>query len=411
MNKPLILRNRDFLLLWTSQVLSQAGNRMFQIAVSWWIISQVSESSGLYLAIFMVLGALPAIILVKKIGMVVDRYSSRQVLLTSDVLGGIFACLLIASMMGEPVFSLILISGMIFAFFQGFIEPTLNKAVPELVDEVDIGPAVAFLSSTQTLANFAGAVLGAIFIEEFGLIGVTLINGGSYLFSAVCDSLIRFRQAPKSKEEAGESGRLSGWALLKDKPLIKKILITFGCVNLFGTPILVILPLYTKHVLKASASVLGGLEACVWVGILLGTFGTSLFGLKNKTFLFTGLCLSTFALFLSLPGFGAEVAFYGFCLFGAGFSLGAMNVRIVSFFQMVIANEHKGRFFSLLQALISFAIPIGYFGFAYLSDFIAIQKLCFIQGAGVAILALVFIYYSRDESALRSYIKAEGEKS
>ena len=157
MSRPLILRNRNFFLLWTSQVLSQAGNRMFQIAIIWWILSHFEKNSGTYLAIFMVLGSIPAIILAKKIGKTIDTYSSRRVLLTADTVGIIVSCVLLGIFTNQVLIVAIFCSGLLFAICQGFIEPTLNKAVPELVSDDDVPSAVAFLSSTQTLANFAGA--------------------------------------------------------------------------------------------------------------------------------------------------------------------------------------------------------------------------------------------------------------
>lgn len=407
MSKPLVLRHRDFFLLWTSQVLSQAGNRMFQIAVAWWILSNISESSGTYLAIFMVLGSLPSIFLVKWIGRVIDRNPSRRVLLTNDTLGITLTLILTFIFSHQVHIAAILASGLLFALFQGMIEPTLNKAVPELVEEQDISSAVAFLSSTQTLANFFGAVMGAVLIDQVGLIGITLINGSSYLVSAVCDGIIRFdRTKAESSGAKADNEKAEGWKILEGKPLIKKILLTFGCVNFFGTPILVILPIYTKQVLQASASTLGVLEACIWLGILSGTFFSSRLGLKERALLFTSICLFSFGAFLSLPAIMIHKVFYGFCLAGAGFSLGAMNVRMISLFQEIIPNTQKGRFFALLQALISFAIPIGYFTFAALSDVLETRYLCLLQGGGVILLSVFFVTYSKHRDELLSYKNA-----
>lgn len=404
MNSPLIFRNRDFLLLWTSQVLSQAGNRMFQIAVAWWILSNVAANSGLYLALFMVFGSMPAIFLVKWIGSMIDRHSSKWVLLTSDILGTLLSVGLVVSFQFEINIYLILASGLLFAVFQGFIEPTLNKAVPELVADQDISNAVAFLSSTQTLANFAGAVIGAVLIDKIGIVGVALLNGASYFFSAGCDGIIRFKsKTVKDDDQKDDIKRLSGWKLLDDKPLVRKILITFGCVNFFGTPILVILPLYTKFVLNANASTLGVLEACIWLGLLTGTFASPHLRMAGKALLFTAFCLFGFALFLAAPSLLINQFFYGACLTGAGFALGAMNVRMVSLFQQMILNEHKGRFFALLQALVSFAIPFGYFTFAALSDVLDIRLLCVIQGLGVGVLAIFFLNFNRFQDVIDHY--------
>jgi hypothetical protein len=46
-----IFRNRNFLLLWLSQVISQAGSKMFQIGIFWWILSKNENNSGMVVAI------------------------------------------------------------------------------------------------------------------------------------------------------------------------------------------------------------------------------------------------------------------------------------------------------------------------------------------------------------------------
>ena len=50
---------------------------------------------------------------------------------------------------------MVFIVGAIIAICQAFIAPTLAKCVPELVDKEDIEGAVAFETSTQSMANFS----------------------------------------------------------------------------------------------------------------------------------------------------------------------------------------------------------------------------------------------------------------
>lgn len=35
---PLLLRNRNFALVWFGQVLSQGGSRIYQIGLLWWLV-------------------------------------------------------------------------------------------------------------------------------------------------------------------------------------------------------------------------------------------------------------------------------------------------------------------------------------------------------------------------------------
>jgi len=52
----LILRNRNFLLVWLGQVLSQAGTRMYQIAIMWWMLTTMN-GKGSELAYFLIISS------------------------------------------------------------------------------------------------------------------------------------------------------------------------------------------------------------------------------------------------------------------------------------------------------------------------------------------------------------------
>ncbi len=426
MNVGLLVRNKNFALLWFSQMISQAGNRMFQLAVAWWILQNSVSSQGLRLAVFMVLAAIPAIVLVRLIGRVIDSSPSKKVLLTSDFSGLIVAILLLLSMLAQPPsFILICIGGLLFSVCSSFIEPTLSRAVVQLVDPEDIDDAVAFNSSTVTIASFFGAICGAMLIDVLGVVGIVMINGVSYLVSSVCDYLIDFKeekiqaQADISAEQSTDAASSSETHPLKSTdvfaeiPLVKKVLYAFALCNFFGTPVLIILPLYTQRILGGTAKTLALLESMVWLGLLLGTFGAKYLGLKDKVILFVGFCLVAFGFFGGLPVFNISIFFYAICLVGFGASLGALNVRIVTFFQQVVPFEVKGKFFSLLQALVGSGVPISFLFFGALSDYVEPNYICLIQGLGLFFVALYFlIYMAPQESEFRKYLelsKVKGE--
>jgi MFS family permease len=405
----ILLKNRDIRLLWISQVLSQAGNRMFQISVAWWILKQTTESSGLALATFMILGALPSIVFVRWIGKIVDSQSARKILLTSDLLGVATALALVACLLsGITSHVVIFISGLLFAIFSAFIDPTLGKCVGDLVDKEDLESAVALNSSTSLMASFCGAIFGALLIDVVGIVGIVLINGASYLISAICDLLINFRSA-KAGLEVGPGLEMEKIDIFAEIPLVKGLLYGFAAVNFFGTPVLVILPIYTKVVLAGSARTLSFLEGAIWMGLLCGTFSAKFFGLKSRPIFFTGLCLSAFAFFLSLPGIRLSQFMYGISLFGVGISLGLLNVRLITLFQQIVPADVKGRFFSLLQAMTSFTVPIGFFIFGWMTDVVSIYLVSGVQGAGLLMTAVFYLGMSGRESEVIGYMVKEGE--
>ncbi|MBI5623577.1 MAG: MFS transporter [Elusimicrobia bacterium] len=401
----LILRNRDMLALWLGQSLSQGGTRMQQIALAWWIVTS-AEGSGTALGLFMVAGALPAIILVKAAGRLVDASSSKRVLVVTDLLSaGLAAVMAWALHAGALSLAWACAGGLVMAGFQAFFDPALNKAVAEVADPADVEEAVAFQSSTQSLASFAGAVAGALLIDKLGIAGVVLLNAASFLASAALNATLGMRHALPRGEAAGGDG-LSGWAIVSRLPLVKKVLLGFGCVNFFMTPVLVVLPLYVREVLGGSASQLGFIEAGLWVGLVAGTAASRWKGLSSGSadggagvVDLGAKCLAVIGLCLLLPGIVAAAPLFAALLFLAGAALGINNVKFVALFQAAVAPEHKGRFFALMAALVSFTFPAAFFLFGLLSDLLDPKKVCVVQGLGI--LALAF-YFSRLAARTRS---------
>jgi predicted MFS family arabinose efflux permease len=338
----------------------------------------------------MLLAALPSLLLVKIIGRTIDRHPSRRILVAADAL----ACALItlvglgirAEMLSVPW---VFVLGFGAALLQAFIDPTLNKAVNDVVPTEDVEVAVGLLAATQSLANFTGAMAGALLIGVLGIWGTILASGLGYLVSSLCSFLSRFQYARAAHGSGTTAAELSGWAILADLPLLKKILVGFGIVNFFATPTLVVLPLYTKYTLVGTAQTLGWLEASLWVGSLLGTFATGALVVRNKI-RWGALCLLVAALSLFLPGLMVALPVYGLSLFSIGLAFGSNNVMFLALFQEVVPPEVKGRFFALMQAVIGFTFPFGYFLFGAATDYLSPPQVCLIQGAGVTVLALYF---------------------
>lgn len=337
----------------------------------------------------MVMTALPSIFLIKKIGKAIDRHPSKAILvkadLTSAILITVIALLLSNSLLTLP---LALAFGFAGSVMQAFIDPTLNKALAEVVSKEDFEGGLSLLATTQSLANFTGAVLGALLIDVLGFGGTAVLAAGCYFVSSIASQWAQFNEVKKS---AIEEDSRAGWEVLQEYPLLKRLIIGFGLVNFFATPTLVVLPVYVKKVLFGSASVLGSLEAALWLGLLAGSL-VSRFVVPSWNKIQAGvLCLSLFGISLGTPGLVVSAPLYAVALIVAGLSLGVNNVKFMSLFQETVAPEMKGRFFALMQGVIGFSFPIAYFLFGAMTDHIEVTRVCLIQGAGVALLALYFV--------------------
>lgn len=412
-NLPFLFAHRQFFRLWLGQVTSQAGTRVYQIAIVWWILNMSAENSGFSLGIFLVAGALPALLFFKLIGRVVDRVPAKVMLVSCDLLS--------AALMGYAAWALAnqsltlnaaYILGFLVAVVEGFFNPAITKCLPSLVEEEYLEQAVAYQASSQYLASFGGSVLGAMLVAWFGIPLLVLMNGITYLLSAMIETTLVFPKPAVPVEQAEESADHvtavdSSASAEKDFwqrfPLLKKLLVGFGLVNFFATPTLIIIPLYVKKSLMSSASVMGLLESALWVGILFGTFSAAMIKSQGRTIRLGALSMLIYGGSMILPGLVVNSWGFGLALVFAGASLGITNVKFVTLFQKVVPEQVKGRFFAAMQAIISFSFPITYLVFGYLGDLITPDQLCLVQAGGVILVALWFYHLSAGEDALAAY--------
>lgn len=399
--------NRNLFFLWVGQILSQAGTRLYQIATLWWLLSLEDSSGGVRMGLFLVASALPALVFVKPIGRAVDGFRTKPLLMLCDASAALCTLVLFACLTADRfAFLAVFATGFALALFQAVIDPALNKAVPELVEPEGVEKGVALIASTQSIANFGGAVAGAIIVAKFGIAGAVLANAASYALSLASLACISFKPAPRSMPAAAKPRGGSDFAVLTGRPVLKRVLVGFGLVNFFSSPTFIVLPVYVKNALALDANGLALLEACLWLGLIAGTFAGRFFAVKNAVIRFGGTCLFVFGLALFLPGLWVGAWQYAVFLATAGFALGLNNVKFMTLFQDVVETGVKGAFFAVLGALVSFTFPVAYLLFGVLADRIPVTSICLIQGSGVMLLAAWYWRLSPREGELYAPVEA-----
>lgn len=374
---------RDFRLVWLGQVLSQGGTRLYQIALLWWLLEQLPASSrGLAAGAFLVVGVLPSLTLVGYIGRVISRVPSRTVMLRAEAVAFLAVSSLV--LVGDPPVWSVYVVGLVLATCQAFFDPTLMKALPELVPPADVPRAVSYGSSTQPVANFAGAAFGAVLLASAGFSGAIAVNAATYLISVACLLAARFAAAP-----AAASGERGTWAFLTTLPGVKPVLLVFAGVNFFSAPTVLVLPLYTKSVLGAGAGSLALLESAVWLGLIAGALLAPRIPVRGSITSFGAVCVALFGVFLAVPGVVVSLPIYVVALALSGFCLGVCNVKFMTLFQQVVPAAVKGRFFAALTAVLSVTFPVAFLSFGVFGDLLGAQVLVVAQGAGLLALGAV----------------------
>ncbi|MET9607820.1 MFS transporter [Streptomyces sp. NPDC006512] len=392
---PLVLRNRAFGAVWLGQVLAQAAVRMFQVGVSWWIVSRaVRDAPGLASGLFMAACTLPAVALAPVVAAAVARFAHRSVLRTAAALAGAAsAALALWAHGGGPPLAAVYAAALALATCQAFFDPCLTTSVPELVDDADIETATGFELSTQSLAGLGGALLGALTVDRAGVAGLAAGCAAAYLGAALLITSARFRTASTAPDPATAPTpeRRTLRRILGELPYVRRILICFTAANLFTTAVFVVIPLYTRSVLHGGGGTVALLEASLGAGALIGAFTGTL--VPGRPTVAGACCLGLMAVALALPGLVAHRPVVAGCLAVAGWCAGAVSVRFVALFQRLVPAADKPGFFAVMQAVLGASLPVASLLFGAAGDLLSPRTLCLVQGAGLvpAVCALALL--------------------
>ncbi|WP_269768023.1 MFS transporter [Tumebacillus avium] len=93
-----IFRQRSFLFYWLGYVLSQLGDVIFMITMSWMIVEVTG--SGIIMGTFLMMFGIPRLAVMLIGGVMVDRYDPRKVMIYSDLLRAAVLAVILAFSIG-----------------------------------------------------------------------------------------------------------------------------------------------------------------------------------------------------------------------------------------------------------------------------------------------------------------------
>src|SRR5262245_35266979 len=147
---PLKLMNRNFLLLWQGQAISQIGTQLSTIALLFWL--KHATESPVLIGIMAMISGLAAVALGPIAGAFADRYSRRLIIIVCDVVSGIAVLSLGAFMLFPGATNALALAGVFFvAIFvssvHSFFTPAISASTPDLVPKDKVTGANSMLQA------------------------------------------------------------------------------------------------------------------------------------------------------------------------------------------------------------------------------------------------------------------------
>ena len=403
--RPTRLLNRDFLLLWQGQFVSMLGSQAFSVAMIFWIKRQTDSASLLGLG--MLSQWVPAILLGPFGGTLADRMSRRAILILADLVRGVAAIALAALVLLEPgrsgtILLWLLILSAIMGVGDAFFRPAISASIPDLVPEEEVTRANSANRLALDVSTFLGQGSGGVLFRVVGPGLLFLIDGVTYLFSALAEAFVRLPPPPAVPKTAGwrEAGAdywrelKAGLRYVATRRGLRYILFLAPLESFFMITIVVLLPFFIEDFLHVKPD---------WYGFLIAAFGAGSFlgsitaGATNITGRRRALSYLACAL-----GVGPLAVAFGFVrspwpamglLFAAGLMIGFNTIHSLSLAQLTTPPELRGRVLGLFETLGLSTMPLAAGTAGVVADLLHrnIPLVYWGCGAGLAAVALVQI--------------------
>lgn len=369
MTQPRRLMNKNFVLLWQGQFVSQLGGQAFMVAMMFWLkhVTGSASTMGLVLMASM----LPMVILGPIGGTVADQVSRRKIIIFSDLVSGVGVILFAAATFIIPdstdiLLALLFIVAVGDGVLRAFFTPAISAAIPSIVPEEKVATANSLNQSSTEVSTLIGQGIGGVLYRLLGAPVLFLIDGITYIVSGVSEMFIEIPQTlPAERITWRDAGRRvmadlrAGLAHITARRGLRDLMVAAAVINFFSMPFIVLLPFHVEDTLGSTPDwfgyMLAGLGAGGIVGYAVaGTLRTS--GGVRSVLLVS--CLVGVAACMGALGIAPSVGAALALMIVAGVFHGYFQVGIVTILQLSTPEEMRGRVFGVLQTLVMGLSPI-----------------------------------------------------
>jgi MFS family permease len=260
-----LLRDRRFALLVAGQAVNAIGTWCALVAL-WGFASFRFDAGATELAVLGLSWALPAVLLGPVVGVPIDRFGPRRVLIVADTAAAVVALAFLLA----GSFPALIALGALEGVTRAFAEPAFNALAPRIVADHDLARANSILALAGKSAIALGPLLAALAIGALGFSGAFVVNAATYLVGVAV--LVPFRIGPAPSAPARTRIRdeiVEGWRVVAARPELRSGLLLAASVYVIWGAFIVVEPIYVREVLHAGPTTFAFLQACFGVALFV----------------------------------------------------------------------------------------------------------------------------------------------
>lgn len=392
--RPRAFQNAAYRRLWYASAVLAFGFWMERLAVGWFVLE--TTGSVFLTALSFAVRSAPSLLFAPLGGATADRVDRRKILVVTPLASAaVAASIAVVVAVGIDTAWPVLVAVAIGGITHNFEMPARVALISDLVGPRDAMNGIALHSVGTRAVGLFGALTGGVVIATVGPTVVFSVGAALFLIGA---AVMRTVPSPVQKPRR-DSGSLLGSAIeglrfMASLPAVATLLVLAIVVEIFAFSFQALLPSVAKDVLNVGALGLGALTAMAGVGALLGALALTAAGDVRRK----GLLILAVALL------------YGVAILG----LGASSLFAVSLVVLVMVGVMAATFDTLQWTLLQAGVPdsmrgralggwvlaigfgwVGHLEVGALGEALGVQNALLINGAVVAVVAMVALVVAR----------------
>ena len=378
-----VLKNRNFVILWSGQIFSQLADKVNLVLMIAIIESQFqSENQSIsgWVSAITIANTIPAVLFGSLAGVYVDRWHKKEVLVITNILRGLLLLslpFLLWLTKGQVVanlpfgFEILLVVTFLVSALGQFFGPAEQSAISMIVDKPNLLAANSLYTTTAMGSLIVGFAIGDPILAladslgaSIGLgvnIGKELLVGASYALAGIVLLMLRTgetKQLPTGDEPHVLADLKDGVRYLGENKQIKGALIQLVILQSIIASMTIVAVRMAEILPEIKASQFGFLLAAGGVGMALGALGLSYVG--NKLTRAQLSLYGSIGVACSLVGlsFSQSLWLSLLCLVGMGVFSASVAIPSQTTIQSETPEEMRGKVFGLQNNAVNIALSL-----------------------------------------------------
>lgn len=360
---------RDFLILWSTQSLSQLGSSMTAFALTLWLYEETG--SALRTATLTICSYAPYVIMSIFAGALSDRFDKKKTMLVCDLLAAlstitVLVLYLVNKLDVWHLYAVNAVSGLMNTVQQ----PASEVATTLLIPKDQYQRASGLQSLSRSLISILNPLLATAVYGLAGLELVIALDLGSFVIAFF--ALFLFIRLPKVAADKKDSILVlakEGIVYLRNTPMILTMILFMSGINLVASAFDAALPGYVIPNPRGGTVMLGVVTSFAGIAMILGSLLVSILPKPRNRMRVVYL---TMLISMGVENFvlAFSRAPWTWCI---GQVIGWICVPVMSanydvIFRSTVPVELQGRVYACRNTLQFFTIPIGFFLGGYMVD-------------------------------------------